>query len=180
MDDPDFKNPCTDMTFSYDRTRFIVTSTDQTAKLYDSCVIPPPTHTPPRCCRSSRLTRFVCLYRYTFEVLTTIKSDRPLHSASISPDCGDKASHNEFVVCGGGVEASKAATTGGQGKFEAVFHHQVYGCHVGGEQPNKGHFGPINALLFNPSGRSFASGGEDGNVRMNHFDESYFSFKLNE
>jgi len=153
MDEPDFKSPCTDMTFSYDRTRFIVTSTDQTAKLYDS---------------------------YTFEVLTTIKSDRPLHSASISPDCGDKASHNEFVVCGGGVEASKAATTGGQGKFEAVFHHQVYGCHVGGEQPNKGHFGPINALLFNPSGRSFASGGEDGNVRMNHFDESYFSFKLNE
>jgi hypothetical protein len=36
MDEPDFKNPCTDMTFSYDRTRFIVTSTDQTAKLYDA------------------------------------------------------------------------------------------------------------------------------------------------
>ncbi len=126
----------------------------------------------------SVLTLLIC--RYSFEVLTTIKSDRPLHSASISPDCGDKASHNEFVVCGGGVEASKAATTGGQGKFEAVFYHQVYGCHVGGEQLNKGHFGPINVLLFNPSGRSFASGGEDGNVRMNHFDESYFSFKLNE
>jgi translation initiation factor 3 subunit I len=78
------------------------------------------------------------------------------------------------------VEASKAATTGGQGKFEAVFYHQVYACHVGGEQLNKGHFGPINVLAFNPSGRSFASGGEDGNVRMNHFDESYFSFKLNE
>lgn len=128
----------------------------------------------------SFLTHTLCLCRHTFDVLTAIKSDRPLHSASISPDCGDKASHNEFVVCGGGVEASKAATTGGQGKFEAVFYHQVYGCHVGGEQPNKGHFGPINALLFNPSGRSFASGGEDGNVRMNHFDESYFSFKLNE
>ena len=38
MDEPDFKNPCTDMTFSYDRTRFIVTSTDQTAKLYDAYV----------------------------------------------------------------------------------------------------------------------------------------------
>jgi WD40 repeat protein len=44
MDEPDFKHPCTDMTFSYDRTRFIVTSTDQTAKLYDAytTALPPP------------------------------------------------------------------------------------------------------------------------------------------
>ena len=38
MDEPDFKHPCTDMTFYYDRTRFIVTSTDMTAKLYDAYV----------------------------------------------------------------------------------------------------------------------------------------------
>jgi hypothetical protein len=144
MDEPDFKNPCTDMTFSYDGTRFIVTSTDQTAKLYDAYVYPPPPPSLLCSCVGSvpvlhqnnpfSLFSSATYCRYSFEILTTVKSDRPLHSASISPDCGDKASHNEFLVCGGGVEASKAATTGGQGKFEAVFYHQVYGCHVGGEQ----------------------------------------------
>ena len=58
MDEPDFKSPCTDMTFSYDRTRFIVTSTDQTAKLYDAYAIPPPP--PPRCCRSAS-SRILCV-----------------------------------------------------------------------------------------------------------------------
>ncbi|GKD04071.1 eukaryotic translation initiation factor 3 subunit I-like protein, partial [Tanacetum coccineum] len=38
----------------------------------------------------------------------------------------------------------------------------------------KGHFGPINALAFNPDGRSFSSGGEDGYVRLHHFDPDYF------
>ncbi len=49
MDEPDFKSACTDMTFSYDGTRFIVTSTDQTAKLYDACANtpPPPPFFPP-------------------------------------------------------------------------------------------------------------------------------------
>jgi hypothetical protein len=49
MDEPDFKSACTDMTFSYDGTRFIVTSTDQTAKLYDACANtpPPPPSLPP-------------------------------------------------------------------------------------------------------------------------------------
>uniref|UniRef100_A0A0E0FHH5 Eukaryotic translation initiation factor 3 subunit I n=1 Tax=Oryza nivara TaxID=4536 RepID=A0A0E0FHH5_ORYNI len=42
----------------------------------------------------------------------------------------------------------------------------------------KGHFGPINALAFNPDGRSFSSGGEDGYVRLHHFDSDYFNIKI--
>jgi len=37
-----------------------------------------------------------------------------------------------------------------------------------------GHFGPVNALTFSPDGKGFASGGEDGYVRLHHFDKSYY------
>ncbi len=34
----------------------------------------------------------------------------------------------------------------------------------------RGHFGPINAISFRPDGRAYATGGEDGYVRLHHFD----------
>lgn len=37
----------------------------------------------------------------------------------------------------------------------------------------KGHFGPINVIGINPNGRSYASGGEDGYIRLHHFDQDY-------
>jgi translation initiation factor 3 subunit I len=41
----------------------------------------------------------------------------------------------------------------------------------------KGHFGPVNALAFSPNGKMFASGGEEGIVRLHHFDNEYFNAK---
>jgi len=61
------------------------------------------------------------------------------------------------------------------GKFEAKFYHKILQEEIGGV---KGHFGPINALAFNPDGRSFSSGGEDGYVRLHHFDSDYFNIKM--
>lgn len=103
-----------------------------------------------------------------FKHLYTYKTDRPVNDAVISET-------KDHILLGGGQEAMSVTTTAGKvGKFETRFFHLVYqeefGC-------VKGHFGPINALDINPSGRSYASGAEDGYVRLHHFDKSYLDMK---
>jgi translation initiation factor 3 subunit I len=79
-----------------------------------------------------------------------------------------------------------------QGKFETRFWHKVFEEEVGRV---KGHFGPINtcasfhpapryhlivvytSIAVHPAGNCYASGGEDGFVRVHHFDDSYFKTK---
>jgi translation initiation factor 3 subunit I len=98
------------------------------------------------------------------EHLKTYKTDRPINDAVISE-------HKDHILLGGGQEAMSVTTTAGKvGKFETRFFHLVYqeefGC-------VKGHFGPINALAINPNGLNYASGAEDGYVRLHPFDKSY-------
>jgi translation initiation factor 3 subunit I len=80
-----------------------------------------------------------------------------------------------------------------QGKFETRFWHKVFEEEVGRV---KGHFGPINTYVFlggfpllvcsqlaiariavHPAGTCYASAGEDGYVRVHHFDDGYFKAK---
>jgi translation initiation factor 3 subunit I len=60
-----------------------------------------------------------------------------------------------------------------QGKFDARFFHLVFEEEFA---RLKGHFGPINSLAFHPNGRTLCTGGEDGYIRINTFDQPYFDF----
>eukprot|EP01138_Halocafeteria_seosinensis_P007115 gb/GECG01007276.1/.p1 GENE.gb/GECG01007276.1/~~gb/GECG01007276.1/.p1 ORF type:complete len:364 (+),score=36.61 gb/GECG01007276.1/:1-1092(+) len=98
-----------------------------------------------------------CLKRYV--------TNTPLNTAAISP-------LKEHVLMGGGQEARDVTTTAaGAGKFETRFFDMVTENEFGRV---KGHFGPLNTLAFHPSGHSYASGAEDGYVRLHHFDQQYY------
>lgn len=105
----------------------------------------------------------------TLECLKTYKTERPVNSAAIS-------SLLDHVVLGGGQDAMDVTMTSTRvGKFDARFFHVVFEEEFGRV---KGHFGPINSVAFHPDGKSYSSGGEDGYVRVQTFDPTYFEFKF--
>jgi translation initiation factor 3 subunit I len=102
----------------------------------------------------------------TLEIIKVYKTERPVNGAVISPT-------HPHVLLGGGQDAqSVTVTAASQGKFETRFFHMIYGEEFARV---RGHFGPINALDIHPFGRSFASGSEDGFIRLHHFDINYLS-----
>lgn len=107
----------------------------------------------------------------TLQVFRKFDAERPCNAAAISPI-------RPHIMLGGGQDAMSVTTTSArQGKFEARFYHLVFEDEIGRV---KGHFGPINTLAFHPDGTGFASGGEDGYVRLHKFDPDYFKFKYPE
>jgi len=105
----------------------------------------------------------------TLEVLKMYKTERPINSAAISPI-------RDHVLIGGGQDAMSVTTTSAKvGKFDAIFWHMIFEEKIGSV---KGHFGPINTLAFAPDGKGYASGGEDGYIRLHKFDPSYFEFEF--
>ena len=78
-----------------------------------------------------------------------------------------------FVILGGGQPAMDVTTSSRKGKFEARFYHRIFEDEIG---RIKGHFGPLNTIAVDPLGRGYASGGEDGYIRVHHFDKGYFDF----
>ncbi|ODV98129.1 hypothetical protein PACTADRAFT_47941 [Pachysolen tannophilus NRRL Y-2460] len=104
----------------------------------------------------------------TLTIMKTYEADAPMNSACITPV-------KNFVILGGGQDARDVTTTSSkQGKFEARFYHKIFEDEIGRV---KGHFGPLNYVAIHPNGTMYASGGEDGFVRLHHFDKSYYDFK---
>eukprot|EP00695_Tsukubamonas_globosa_P000417 TRINITY_DN1316_c0_g1_i1.p1 TRINITY_DN1316_c0_g1~~TRINITY_DN1316_c0_g1_i1.p1 ORF type:complete len:344 (-),score=87.34 TRINITY_DN1316_c0_g1_i1:45-1076(-) len=104
----------------------------------------------------------------TLKFLKEYQTERPVNAAVISPN-------TDHVLLGGGQEAASVTTTASSsGKFEVRFFHKIFEDEIA---QVKGHFGPVNALAIQPGCKAYASGGEDGFVRIHPFPEAYFKLQ---
>ncbi|KYR02903.1 WD40 repeat-containing protein [Tieghemostelium lacteum] len=103
----------------------------------------------------------------TFKILKTFDTGRPINTAGISPI-------KPHILFGGGQSAESVTTSRvDSSQFKVRFYHIAYGDEIGGLI---GHIGPVHSVTFTPDGKTFATGGEEGLVQINHFDDSYFNF----
>lgn len=111
------------------------------------------------------------VWRDDLQVWKKFVTERPVNSAALSP-------LKPQLILGGGQDAMDVTTTvNREGFFETRFYHLIFEDEIGRV---KGHFGPVNTLAFSPCGKGYASGGEDGFVRMHWFGEDYFEFQYAE
>jgi len=99
-----------------------------------------------------------------YKEIKTFEVGRPINCADISPLM-------EHVAMGGGERAEEVTTSiATTEQFQVRFYHSIFEEELGSVL---GHFGPVNSLSFHPYGTCFASGGEDGYVRLRLFPPSY-------
>ncbi|EFA75259.1 hypothetical protein PPL_11334 [Heterostelium album PN500] len=103
----------------------------------------------------------------TLKHLKTFDTGRPVNAAAISPVL-------PHIILGGGLSADLVTTSRvDSSQFKVRFYHIAYEDEIGG---HIGHIGPVNSIDFTPDGKTFATGGEEGLVIINHLDNSYFKF----
>eukprot|EP01068_Selenidium_serpulae_P007497 Selendium_serpulae@DN4732_c0_g1_i1.p1 len=109
-----------------------------------------------------------------FKVLNRYTSDRALNACDISPlwNSEDENLRRAHIIMGGGQEARDVAQSGQEGKFETIFYNMIHGTEQLGKV--RGHFGPINSLAFMPDGKGFATGSEEGTIKITKFDSEYW------
>jgi len=111
----------------------------------------------------------------TFEPIKVYETGRPCNSADIYPENDLGLDH---ILLAGGQGADKVTTTRvDPSQFASRVHHKIFQEELA---MITGHFGPVNDVRYNPNGLSFATGGEDGYVRLNILDETYLEGLSNE
>mmetsp|Transcript_12824 Transcript_12824/g.17730 ORF Transcript_12824/g.17730 Transcript_12824/m.17730 type:complete len:336 (+) Transcript_12824:40-1047(+) len=100
----------------------------------------------------------------SLKIMKTYQSNRPINAAAVSPI------YNQVLI-GGGIQARDVALVDSRmSHFEVDFWHICYQFYMGSA---KGHFGPVNSIDIHPNGKSFVSGGEEGEIRLHHLDQVY-------
>jgi len=99
----------------------------------------------------------------TLTCLKTFTCGRLIYDLAISPK-----THHLMVSAGQDV-ATVTTQESSSGQFRVRVFHIVFQTEIASLA---GHFSPINTLAFSRDGRYFASGGEDGFVRLFHLENS--------
>lgn len=94
----------------------------------------------------------------SMQCIRIFRSDKPLNCAILHPNL------NCLMVAGGQSARDVTTTSHGKGKFEVQFYHTIYGEKIG--EIRTGHFSPINYLAIARDGSFWASGAEEGTVRL--------------
>ena len=101
---------------------------------------------------------------------------KPIRCGDISPLYDHPKIRKFHVLVAGGQDAKEVTTTAkGEGGFEVRLHNFIQEEELA---YITGHFGTVHTLKFSPDGSGFASGSEDGIIRLNHFPPSYYSKKF--
>lgn len=102
----------------------------------------------------------------TLREIKCYESDKPVNDCAFNPI-------NNHILLAGGVDAQSVTNTSSKVRYETRFYHKIFQTELGSIS---GHFGPINAISVSADGRIFVTGGEDGFVRLHHFDQEYFEY----
>jgi translation initiation factor 3 subunit I len=145
------KDEITSITFSKDRIFLFTASKDETY-----CMVDPDT------------LEVLKQYNFHGNFARTVAIS-PLYV----PDA--KPARRFHILVGGGQDEKEVTITGKKGGFEIKLVNYVTSEELA---EIKGHFGPVHSLAFNPDGKSFASGSEDGYARLHFFHGDYYTSKF--
>ena len=127
---------------------------------------------------SSRDETYCMLDPDTLEILNTYNFHSNISRAiAISPlyKPNAKPTQRYHILVGGGQDEKEVTTTRKKGGFEIKLVNYITSEELA---EIKGHFGPVHTLAYAPDGKSFASGSEDGFVRLHFFQPDYYTPKF--